>query len=83
MTKTTKTSAEHRAPGILAGGWSAQGTICASGNAAAGSGESTVQKFSFRGAFDNKGAVLAGTWEQLGDANQWESWMDIELRTVT
>ena len=37
----------------------------------------------FKGAFDNREAVLAGKWEQLGDANQWEPWMDIELRKVT
>ena len=40
-------------------------------------------KVRFRGAFDNRGAVLTGTWEQLGDANQCEPLMDIELRKVS
>ena len=149
MNKTTKPSAKHRALGILAGSWSTQGTIRASGNAAAsemraidryewlpgdffllhkvdaligGEASQSIEvigydaekgcyvsrsyddrgacdgftarlenrvwevdgaKVRFRGAFDTKGAVLAGTWEQLGDAHQWEPWMDIELRKVT
>ena len=40
-------------------------------------------KVRFRGAFEAGGTVLAGTWEQLRDGNQWQPWMDIELRKVT
>ena len=40
-------------------------------------------KVRFRGAFEARGTVLAGIWEQLRDGNQWQPWMDIELRKVT
>ena len=41
------------------------------------------EKVRFKGAFDTCDSVLAGTWEQRTDKNQWIPWMDIELRKVT
>ena len=41
------------------------------------------EKLRFKGAFNTRGCVLAGTWEQRGDHGQWNPWMDIELRKVT
>ena len=37
----------------------------------------------FKGAFDARGLVLAGTWEQRSGQGRWSQWMDIELRKVT
>lgn len=37
----------------------------------------------FRGAFDDDGSKLSGTWEQRGDDRKWKPWLDIELRKVT
>ena len=37
----------------------------------------------FKGAFDARGLVLAGTWEQRSGKGRWSPWMNIELRKVT
>ena len=40
------------------------------------------EKVRFRGAFEQGGSVLAGTWEQRNAQEDWRMWMDIELRKV-
>ena len=40
------------------------------------------EKVRFKGAFNEGGSVLAGTWERRTDKKRWIPWMDIELRKV-